>query len=615
MKQIKVKALFLIVLLLALGALPGAMAESARVVTPGGKLNIRKSDSEKSKLVTDVPNKALVEVEEIGDTWTKITYKKKTGYVKTEYLKIPSQLPGKTVYADEGTIFLRAEPKADAAIVTPVGRQEAVQIVLVQGSWARASYGKLTGYVEVSHFSYQLEQASGSAEWISESGVLVKNAALRQTADAASAQVTTLKKGQEVTVTVIDGKMCLVGAGENWGYVPTASVLLSGPEDSAKTTGSITPAKAADAAITALKKAYKTFQQSKLYYQITTVKSRSGIKGSLYVCGFFNEKDQYVYGALINGKTGKVLFTGAYTGFAVPEKLQNLLPKGQVELTLSADTLAVGDVLDVTVQAWTLHECQYTLMKDGAVAAQSEPGQHFNAAYRPREAGEYTLSVAVRDEKGNESTAEAAFRVEEAQGEQALSLIYSQKDGWWKNVAYRQSNMEHSGCAIFTLSHALQRMGKTGGDLQPGALAKTYALCLTPEGTNNERLITTAAKDYGFTTQRQLITDEKQIVSLLRKGNLFSFSVARGHIALVSGISADGTMAMIVDSAPSATFERIVNAALYYPMRSGSFRAALSLDDIPGARWYFDMDDYGGLEYYLPMAYVAKRGVRLIQVK
>ena len=72
-------------------------------------------------------------------------------------------------------------------------------------------------------------------------------------------------------------------------------------------------------------------------------------------------------------------------------------------------------------------------------------------------------------------------------------------------------------------------------------------------------------------------------------------------------------MVRVIDSAPQATFERIVGAAQYYQMRSGAFRAALKLDDLPGARWYFETDEYGGLEYFLPMDYVAKRGVRLIQ--
>ena len=103
------------------------------------------------------------------------------------------------------------------------------------------------------------------------------------------------------------------------------------------------------------------------------------------------------------------------------------------------------------------------------------------------------------------------------------------------------------------------------------------------------------------------------IASMIRGGTLFSFGIARGHIAMVSGISDDGTMIRVVDSAPSATFERIKDASQYYEKRPGVYRAALTLDDMPGARWFFETGEFGGMEYYLPMEYVAKRGVRLIQ--
>ena len=73
-------------------------------------------------------------------------------------------------------------------------------------------------------------------------------------------------------------------------------------------------------------------------------------------------------------------------------------------------------------------------------------------------------------------------------------------------------------------------------------------------------------------------------------------------------------MVRVVDSAPGATFERIVNASLYYQMNGGGFREALRLEQIPGARWYLDTEDYGGLEYWMQLSYAAKRGVRLIQL-
>ena len=195
-------------------------------------------------------------------------------------------------------------------------------------------------------------------------------------------------------------------------------------------------------------------------------------------------------------------------------------------------------------------------------------------------------------------------------------MVYSQKDGWWADKQYRHSNLGKSGCAIFTLTHALERMGKTGEEILPENLAVKYAYCLIKgEGTSNELLINTAAKYFGFSTRGALYVEKKQILELLSQGALFSFSIVTGHIALVTGASEDGTMISVVDSAPQATFERIKNASQYYRLRSGMFRAAMTLDDLPGARWYLETDEYGGLEYWLPTEYVVKRGVRLILPK
>lgn len=599
-------------LALLLCALP-AFAETARVVTPGGKVNVRKAANEKSRLVTSVPNKTLVEVVEAGETWSKITYKKQTGYMKTEFLKLPSQLPGKKVYADEGTLLLRKTAAADAAIVALAGPQNAVTVESVEGAWAKVKYGKASGYVPVEQLSYQRDKASGSASWISETGTVSKACKVRLTADASSKAVASLAAGEKVTVALLDGKNCLVQAGEVWGYAPKAGIVLTGAEDTEEKAGSISHAEAASAATAALKQRYKAFAKGRFYYTVAVCKTKDGVKGPFYHCAFYDDQDQYLYGALVNAKTGKAVFTGDYSGFAAPKKAaEQLLPAGEVKVTLSAETLKIGDVLDITVEAWTRKACQYTLKKDGKQVVSTAEGQHFTAAYRPKEAGEYELSVTVKDEKKQKKTVQAAFTVTE-QKNSAQPAVYSQKDGWWKTVAYRKSNMDHSGCAIFALSHALHRMGYTGSQTLPQSLAKKYAMCLTPEGTNNEWLIRVAAADFGFTTQRLLIKDEKEIVKLLRAGTLFSFSVARGHIAMISGVSEDGEMVRVVDSAPLATFERIVNASMCYQLRSGSFRAALSMDDLPSARWYLDTDEYGGLEYWLPVSYAAKRGVRVIQ--
>ena len=607
MKNVRL-TLFCSVLLFLMLAAGAALGETARVITPGGALNMRKKADEKSNLMESVPNKSLVEVEEVGDTWCKITYKRKTGYVKTEYLKLPSQLPGKTVYSDGDTLLLRAQPDASAPIVAPVSSQTPVEVREVQGEWALVSAGDYEGWTETASFSYQLEAPEGEWAWIPEQAAVQKECAVRKESAQNAETLKTLSIGQTVQVTVIEKDDCLILTDGVCGYVSKDALCLIGPEDSGERMGSLAPIEAFSKAEAALKKKFKNYAKESLYSMIRP-------EDGLYRCGFFNDQDQYVYGALVDAEDGGVLFMADYHGFAAPAKEETLLPVGEMTLALSAETLAIGDVMDISVQAWENCKITYRITKNGTIAAETEPGGHFSAAYRPRQAGEYLLTVTASDEAGHSVSREAAFTVDGSLPvNEGLADIYSQKDGWWKDKKYRHSNLGKSGCAIFALSHALSRMGFTEDAALPENLAVKYAYCLIPnEGTSNELLINTAARDFGFQTKKQLINDAKQIAQLIRDGAFFSFSIARGHIAMVSGISEDGSMVRVVDSAPLATFERIVNAAPYYQLRSGAFRAALSLDDLPGARWYLETDEYGGLEYYLPMEYVAKRGVRLIQ--
>ncbi|MBR6184980.1 MAG: SH3 domain-containing protein [Clostridia bacterium] len=611
-KQKLLMGILLITALLAL--LSVSLAEQARVMTPGGALNIRKTPDEKGKLVDSVPNKSLVEVEETGEIWSKITYKKKTGYVKTEYLRLPENMLGKTVYPDGGTLLMYAEPSEDAALSLVLSPMQGVRVTVVADGWAHVYYGEESGYAKTERFSYQYEEPGDGLSWISESATVVNACELKKTADSGSAALKNLNAGEQVLVTVIDKEQCLVRAGDAWGYAPKNALSLSGPGDKADVAGSLTPSEAAQKAEAALKKKYKAFAKEKLYCALAASDEKDGASGPFYHCGFYDDQDQYLYGALVDAEKGDVVFLAHYDGFLPPVKASALLPEGEMEIVFSADTLAIGDVLDITVNAWTSHESKYILSRNGQRIIETEIGGHFTAAYRPREAGSYKLTVTVKDENGLSATQEKEFLVDGTLPvKSGIASIYSQKDGWWADKQYRHSNLQKSGCAIFTLSHALQRMGVTDESTLPENLAVKYAFCLIKgEGTSNELLINSAAKAYGFSTRGALYVEKKQILDLLSKGALFSFSIVRGHIAMVCGVSEDGTMMKVVDSAPSATFERIVNASQYYRLRSGMFRAALTLDDLPGARWFFETDEYGGLEYWLPTEYVVKRGVRLI---
>ncbi|MBQ9299292.1 MAG: SH3 domain-containing protein [Clostridia bacterium] len=597
----KPRTLLMLTLLFCLALCP-TLAEPAWVQTPGGPLNMRKKQSANAAIIAAVPNHSRVEAEETAGEWTRITYQKKTGYVKTEFLLMASAMAGKTVYADAHAVITYAAPDAAAPILAVFNTDDPIFVERIAGDWAVIIQGEQRGYAAVEDFSAQRQTPAGALDFIPEAGVTVRECTLRR----GDAETAVLPAGTAVTVahTPSAGEACLAETPQGWGWVSRAGISLAEyPDEAVSLPGGITATEATAQAEAALKKQFKQFGRQRMYSIVTLYKE------SAYRCGFFSDDGQLLYAAVLDPQ-GALLAQADYTGFAVPVHTAELLPSGEIMVDLSGDSLAVGDMLDIAVSAWTQYQCQYSL--EGPSPAETAPGGHFTAAWRPRQAGDYTLTVTVTDEDGLSAAWRREITVTPAVS-QTAQTIYSQKDGWWLDKAYRASTLDRSGCAIFTLSHALSRMGLTGDDLLPQSLAQTFALCLTPDGTNNERLIREAAAAYGFKTRSELLTDARQIANYLRNGAMFSFSIARGHIALAAGISQDGTMVRVVDSAPFATFDRIVGDSLYYQTRSGGFRAAVRMEDLPGARWYLDTDDYGGLEYWLRLSYVAKRGARLIQ--
>ena len=287
---------------------------------------------------------------------------------------------------------------------------------------------------------------------------------------------------------------------------------------------------------------------------------------------------------------------------------------GEVRVTAEPESARVGDAVEIRVEAEEGAEsCTYLLKNGSGTVFEGKADSHFVSAFRPRQQGDYTLEVRVAYTDGSEETGAVSVPVsgmaEEARGPE---VIYSQKDGWWKDKAYAKTELEKAGCAIFTLSHALQRMDWSGEDVVPETLAETYRKCYTKNGTANARLIYQASQVYGYTTSTALVKSAPTLREGLRDGDMYSFGIVIGHIALMTGIDDSGKMVRVVDSAPSATFERIKKGKVYF-LRDGEYVQANDPGEIPGARYYFETGYYGGLEYYMDLAYCARRGGRLIR--
>lgn len=249
-----------------------------------------------------------------------------------------------------------------------------------------------------------------------------------------------------------------------------------------------------------------------------------------------------------------------------------------------------GDGLTLSVDAW-----EGASVRSGLVTVRSGAGAAYIHVYQPPASGpEAASDLPLEDAVGG---------IE----------VYSQLSGLWKEKPYGSSTLEHSGCAIFALSHALQWLGFEGEEILPEPLAEKYAFCLRDGATINSTLVGNAGDALGFKTRFDLYTSLSSIREKMSGGAVFSFAVVQGHIAMVAEMNAEGTMFHVIDSALSATWERIGDTPIYRREADGSFTPVASPAELDGVRYYIENNAFGGGDYWLEADYIARRGVRLIQ--
>lgn len=534
----------LIAFIMIAGYAACAGAESARIETGSGSLNMRAKANSKSTVIAKIPNGTIVEVAEEGETWSAVIFKGKTGYVKSQFLTPYSEeeeerrrqeeeakkelLPNSGfgwIETESGSLNIRKKADSESDVVGRVPNGVLVETQEITKEWSRIAYKGDTGYVKTEYLNlpYELE----GEDIFADDGYVF----LRSFPDAKAQSLAVIRADQPMTVREMT---------KEWVHV-------------------------------------SCFDE---------------VRGE--ISGFVSADDV--------SKQRRMPGEGRSADL-------------RVNVALSTGALKVGEEMTVTVTADAKAFYRYLVYKDGKRIVESAQTANAVSGYRPREAGSYRLEVVAYDQQGRTIGAEAFFTVSENPGMIEESEPYSQKDGWWLDKKYSKRNLDSSGCAIFTLSHALHMLGHTGDSTTPQALAKTYPMYLAESGTVTARLLAAAGRDFGFSTQEDKIKDAAEITRLLKEGTVFSFSVADGHIALAAGLSEDGTKVRVLDSAPSATFERIKDSYLYVVDEQGNYQVAVTLWDIPGAKYYFETDQFGGLEYYMDLSYVAGRGVRPIKPK
>ena len=509
------------------------------------------------------------------------------------------------VETEKGSLNVRSKANAKSTVVSKVPNGSRVEVLETKGDWTRIEYNGKKGYVKSSFLKDEppegTSEGSGEVLVIQEGGyarIVTQSGALnvRKKADSKSVVVTQVPNGARVELVEATLQWSSIVYQGKTGYVQTQYLAL----DSQMIGSTVYP----DGAYLYVRK-----EESALSQSLTAVRASQPM--TILEIG-----EQWVRVSCQNGEGAAIEGYVSMADISQWRETPAVAAQTPVyaQLELSKDALRLGEELDAVARGEEGASCTVRVLRDGKVVMDARTvasGAAFS--YRPRKSGVYQMELIVRRADGASIGYEARFTVEEGSTDAEAPEVYSQKDGWWLDKKYSRSNLDQSGCAIFTLSHALQQLGRGSEKTAPDVLAKTYPMYLAESGTVTGNLLAAAGRDFGFKTEKDKISDANRIVQGFSEGAVFSFAIVSGHIALAAGLSEDGTMVHIVDSAPSATFERIENAQLYIDDGQGGYQAVTSLWEIPGAKYYLETDQFGGLEYYLTLDYVAGRGVRLIQ--
>lgn len=509
------------------------------------------------------------------------------------------------VKTEKGALNARrkANSKSDIAMKIPNGSE--VEVLEETGDWTRIEYKGKKGYVKSGFLSHEAPakteetakvvlQVGGHARIVTEGGMLN----LRSKADGRSAVVSQVSNGARVEVVEATPEWSSILCQGRKGYVRTEFLVL----DAQLLGKSIYP----DGEYLHMRREDNAASPS-----VAAVSAAQPMTILAIGDGWLLVECEDP----LNGQTqGYVDMADVSLWRDTPS--QSACDPVYVRVEMSRDSLMLGQELDVKLACREDAVCRIRIARDGKTVLKERelPSRVFS--YRPREAGIYQMEVIVSEPGGGTIGREIRFAVQpEKTAQQDGFTLYSQKDGWWLDKKYSRSNLDQSGCALFTLSHAMQMLGLASPATEPAVLGKDYAAYLAESGTVTSNLLAAASRVFGFKTEKDKISDSNRIAQLFDEGAVFSFAIVNGHIALAAGLSEDGTKVRVIDSAPSATMERIQNASMYLEDGQGGWKTIASLWDVPGARYYPETNQFSGMEYYLDLSYVASRGVRLIAPK
>ena len=157
------------------------------MTTASGSLNLRAAARDTARVLTTIPQNAVVTVLIYGAAWTQVRYNGQTGYVMTKFLTLldgqpaqpvqPSPVPAATpapapagaealtplqtpvqgrVMSTSRSLNLREAASTDARVITEIPKYDFVLITAVGDTWCAVEYEGMSGYCMRRYLEFSL---------------------------------------------------------------------------------------------------------------------------------------------------------------------------------------------------------------------------------------------------------------------------------------------------------------------------------------------------------------------------------------------------------------------------------------------------------------------------
>lgn len=221
-------------------------------VSASGTLNLRESASMSARVVTTIPNGAVLPVFEQLTGWAKVQYGAQTGYASTDFLIFSTSYPGQvadpsgnaatvTLASGSGSVNLRTSASTSAQVLAQLPHGTVVTALRNDGAWCRVYVNGTYGYIMSSYLTFggstepPVENTSPLEPGEVEAVVQCIDATLPlfAAADASSAVLAYIPRGESIVVTQRSTPFSQARYGTLTGYVATVSLSFPGDDQEA----------------------------------------------------------------------------------------------------------------------------------------------------------------------------------------------------------------------------------------------------------------------------------------------------------------------------------------------------------------------------------------------